>query len=406
MKKTVEKIKYWGQLLLLPLYFVIFFMPRNRRIWIFGSTFGKRFADNPRYAYLYVNQFKNKEVRAIWISHNREVVKLLKSHKLEAYYYRSIKGMWYCLYGGVYIYDNYSKDISFWLSNGAIKINLWHGTATKKINKDNKFDYFRNPRNKWEAFKTAPRRLSDEKPGHYVLATSKSMAPILAKAFGTSMDHTLVVGHPRNDILMRKDLKDVYTKSEYETRKKLSRYHEEGRKLLFYVPTFRDTEGRFFDLVDLKLFNEYLSKRNFILCTKLHIKSKLKNTFENLAYTNIINIDSDVDPATILPYCDFMITDYSSIYLDYMFLDRPAVAFPFDYDAYITESRECYFNYDDFMPEKKVYTMEELIEAIDKIFINDQCKEQRIRRRSFHFDQIDGESSERLFQEVQRLCRK
>ena len=400
MKKIIEGIKYWGQLLLLPIYWFSFLFPRKKNIWLFGSTFGRRFADNPRYAYLYINQFHKEDVRAIWISHNREVVEMLQKEGLEAYYYHSLKGIFYCLFAEVYIYDNYSKDISFWLSGGATKINLWHGTATKKINQDNIFDYYRNPRTKWEAFKGIPRRLSDEKPGHYVLATSKQMAPILAGAFHTSMSHTLVVGHPRNDILLRDDLQDIYTVQECETRRQLEDFHREGKKLLYYVPTFRDSERKFFDVMDLQEFDRFLADRSYILCTKLHIKSKLKADFEQIGYKNIYNIDADVDPATILPYCDFMIADYSSIYLDYMFLERPAVAFPFDYEEYVTESRECYFDYDDYMPEQKVYSMSELIAAIDGIFKDDVCKEQRKVRRAFHFDDIDGNSSERLYQKV------
>lgn len=49
MYKPTEFFKYWGQLLLLPVYWLSFLFPRNKRIWLFGSTFGKRFADNPKY---------------------------------------------------------------------------------------------------------------------------------------------------------------------------------------------------------------------------------------------------------------------------------------------------------------------------------------------------------------------
>lgn len=402
-RKVINGIKYWGQLLLLPIYWLSFLVPRNKRIWLFGSTFGRRFADNPRYAYLYVNQIHREDVRGIWISRNKEVVSFLNENSYEAYYYHSLKGLWFALRAGVYIYDNYSKDINFWQSGGAVKVNLWHGTATKKINQDNKFDFYRNPRNKWEALKTAPRRISDEKPGHYVLATSRMMAPILAQAFRTSLEHTLTVGHPRNDVLLGDEIKDLYTDIEKKTRSVLLTLRGQGKRLLFYVPTFRDTEGKFFDIMNLESFNQFLAERNYVLCTKLHIKSRLKKEFERIVYSNIINIDAEVDPATILKFCDLMIADYSSIYLDYMFLDRPAVAFPFDYEEYITSSRECYFDYEDYMPEEKAYTMEELMEFIDQISENDQCSDRRKSRRSYHFDHIDSGASERLYQCINEI---
>ena len=92
--------------------------------------------------------------------------------------YHSIKGIWFALRGKVYLFDNYSKDINFWQSGGAMKVNLWHGTGNKKANHDNKFDKFRHPKNLWERFMTFPRRLSDEKPHHYTLATSEPLAII------------------------------------------------------------------------------------------------------------------------------------------------------------------------------------------------------------------------------------
>lgn len=78
-KKLMERIRYWSQLLLLPVYWFSFLIPRDKSIWLFGSTFGRRFADNPRYLYLYVSQHRDEfGVRPVWISHNKEIVDFLK----------------------------------------------------------------------------------------------------------------------------------------------------------------------------------------------------------------------------------------------------------------------------------------------------------------------------------------
>ncbi|PXV91858.1 CDP-glycerol glycerophosphotransferase (TagB/SpsB family) [Lachnotalea glycerini] len=402
-KKIIDKIKYWGQIILLPIYWLSFITPRSKKIWLFGSTFGRRFADNPKYAYLYMNQYKKEEIRPIWITHNKDVVKLLNDNKLEAYYYHSFKGIFYCLIGKVYIFDNYSKDISFWLSGGATKVNLWHGTATKKINQDNKFDYYRHPRNKWERFHTALRRISDEKPSHYVLATSKNMAKILESAFKTYSSHMLVVGHPRNDILFNKGLKDLYTEAELQIRSELQHYREADKKCIFYTPTFRDSEDIFLKIMNMEQFNRFLMENNYMLFSKLHIKSKLKQEFADIKYSNIRYIDANVDPATILEFADMLIVDYSSIYLDYMMLDRPVVAFPFDYEEYLSNSRECYFEYEEYMPELKVKTMSELMSGIKQVFENDTYKDKRHIRRNYHFEDIDGNSSERLYRAIKKI---
>lgn len=153
LRKILLEIKYWSQIFLIPVYGFSFLTPRSNHIWVYGSSFGRRFTDNPRYLYLYSSQ-KQLSTISIWISKNTIIVKFLKDNGYEAYSQYSIKGIWFCLRAGVYIFDNYSKDISFWLSGGAKKINLWHGVGNKKINYDNRFDTIRHPKNKFEKFRT------------------------------------------------------------------------------------------------------------------------------------------------------------------------------------------------------------------------------------------------------------
>ena len=56
------------------------------------------------------------------------------------------------------------------------------------------------------------------------------------------------------------------------------------------------------------------------------------------------------------------------------------------------------------MPEVYARNMEELMESIEKVFQRDECREKRLERRSYHFDDIDGHSCERLYHAIKRLC--
>ena len=106
-KGLLREIKYWSQVLLLPVYIFSFLTPRNKRIWLYGSSFGKRFADNPKYFYLWMSQHQKNNITAIWISQDKNIVRMLREHGYLAYEKHSIQGIWYCLRGGVYIFDNY-----------------------------------------------------------------------------------------------------------------------------------------------------------------------------------------------------------------------------------------------------------------------------------------------------------
>lgn len=402
MKKMIEGIKYWGQLLLLPIYWFSFLFPRNKSIWLFGSTFGRRFADNPRYFYLYISQM-DSSIRPIWISHNKEIIELLNANGYEAYYNHSLKGMWYCLRGKVYCFDNYSKDISFWLSGGALKFNMWHGIPLKKIQADNTFDKVRHPKNTWEKFKSFPRRLSDEKPSHYVLTTSEFMKLIFESAFQTKKVST--VGYPRIDGFAFDEFQNIYTKAEQKALDKIQKCLEKNveGKVIYYMPTFRDSEVAFFDVMDLQLFNTFLKENRYVFCTKLHPKSKLRAQFESIESDNIINIDADTDPYVFISISDVLVTDYSSIYFDYLFANKPIVFFDYDLEQYLRDSREMYFDYEEYTPGVKASTQEELQQALSDVLGEDEFAMQRKELQGRIYDETEQAICGNLVREIKDI---
>ncbi|WP_167956031.1 CDP-glycerol glycerophosphotransferase family protein [Anaerosporobacter faecicola] len=403
-KKTQFGLKYWAQLFLLPVYWISYITPRKKNIWLFGSTFGRRFADNPRYLYIYINEHY-KDLRPIWLTHNKNVVTLLREQGYEAYYYHSLKGIWFGFRGKVYIFDNYSKDIDFWTSGGAVKINLWHGTGNKKANHDNLFDFVRHPRNRKEKIITWLRRLSDEKPYHYTLATSEPLAIITSSAFNTPLEHVIIDGYPRNDAMRLDDFPKVMNELEKKNYKNIVRWKEEGKKILFYMPTFRDSETKFFEIMDLDRFNTFLQNSNLMFGIKLHPKSKLKKEFSKIEYSNIFNIEADIDPYTFMGKVDLLVADYSSVYSDFMLLDRPVVSFFYDYEEYSHNTREGYVSFDEYMPEERAFNMDELMNKISSVLKNDKHKKDRLKSKQRMFKYYDTDSSKRLKEKIEKIIR-
>lgn len=414
MSKVTLGLRYWLQIFLLPIYLFSFLIPRDRHLWLFGSTFGNRFADSPRYFYLYCSQYhklkQGQGIRAIWITKQKKIVTLLREHGYEAYYRYSIPGIWYCLRGKVYLFDNYSKDINFWLSGGAVKINLWHGIPLKKIQRDNCFDRVRNPRNWKEQWRYALRRMSDEKPSHYVLTTSEELIPIFSSAFGTKK--VLTSGYPRNDILVSKQIHNLMTREEEQDLKKINLkiQKEDYKKIIFYMPTFRDSEEKFFQVVDMKQFSQYLKEHKYLLCVKLHPKSKLRKQFSDLEKPKepVIVLQAEDDPYVFLAKGDLLVTDYSSIFFDYLCLDRPIVFFDYDKEEYLEHSRKFYFDYDEITPGDKAETFKELLGAMEEA-LEEKEKEVEQRKRNQLKQRIFGEkknlASEQLYQDVLKILK-
>lgn len=405
--KIINGLKYWGQLLLLPVYWLSFLMPRDKRIWLFGSTFGRRFADNPKYLFLYVSQHRQElGVRPIWITHKRKIVELLKKNGYEVYYYHSFKGIWYALRGKVYIFDNYSKDINFWQSGRAVKINLWHGIPLKKIQADNLFDSFRHSHNLWDKWKNFPRNLSDEKPHHYVLATSELMKPIFRSAFRT--ENVLVCGYPRNDGVLSGMACNLCTVQEQKMLELVQeKVRDFGFRMIYYMPTFRDSEIKFFEVVAIEELNEFLVSNQLLFCVKLHPKSKLRKKFEEIQGGNIVFIDADADPYIFIQESSLLVTDYSSIYFDYLLSDKPIVFFAYDLNEYLSTSREMYFEYREYTPGRKAFTWEELKEAILNALENREVyKEEREQMITSMFCYGKKETSGILAEEIKAIAVK
>lgn len=450
----VNWLRYWGQLLFMPVYWCSSLFPRKKGIWLFGSTFGRRFADNPRYFYLYCTKYKDRlGIRPVWISHDPGIVAYLREHGCEAYTYHSLKGIIYALKGKVYLYDNYSKDINFWQSAGGMKVNMWHGIPLKKIQADNRHDRFRHPKNLWEKWKNLPRNISDEKPSDWVLTTSRFMEPIFSSAFRT--ERVFTCGYPRTDYLISDEIDNLLLPAEQrevdEVKAFLEKYgtsarfgsaenkvcakseesHSSGMegmeceevgfagergyvrtvKIVYYMPTFRDSEKKFFDVMEMEKFQKFLSGENILFCVKLHPKSKLRKEFVSLAengFENVLVVDADSDPYVLLKMTDVLVTDYSSVYFDFLLLDRPAVFFDYDREEYTTQSRELYFDYDEMTPGEKAETMEGLVTALSRACHPTEEYEaeyaaKRKKVREMVFDASGEMASPKLAEEIKRL---
>lgn len=403
MNKLGERIKYWCQLLVLPIYWLSYLFPRNKHIWLFGSTLGNRFSDNPRYLYLYCSQHKEElSLRPIWMSHKKEIASYLRQKGYEAYYYHSFKGIWLSLRGKIYLYDHYSKDINFAQSGGAVKVDMWHGIPLKKIQADNEMDQFRHPKNAWEAWKCLPRNISSEKPSDYILATSEYIKPIFESAF-RNPNRVFVCGYPRNDYLISDDIQNLFLDREEEELRVVEDYkhkYPQG-KVVYYMPTYRNSQSQFFDIVRLDEFSEWLRQKQILFCIKQHPFSKHKGEFASIHYDNIYLLDPDSDPYVVLKISDVLVTDYSSIYFDYLLTDRPIVFFDYDLEAYKKESRSLYWDYEESTPGQKAETMNGLMSAMDTACY-DELKERtmygraREQLRRQMFDRPEEMSSPRM----------
>ena len=98
-----------------------------------------------------------------------------------------------------------------------------------------------------------------------------------------------------------------------------------------------------------------------------------------------------------------LITDLSSVYCDYLLMDRPIVFSAFDIAGYLAQDRSLYYEYDDVTPGPKAENWDEVVASLRHFFDDpDWYKEERqLIKQRFNSYQ-DGKSCERLYDEIKK----
>ncbi|RLC52457.1 MAG: hypothetical protein DRH79_04890 [Candidatus Cloacimonadota bacterium] len=101
---------------------------------------------------------------------------------------------------------------------------------------------------------------------------------------------------------------------------------------------------------------------------------------------------------------DILITDFSSIYFDFLLTGKPIIFTVFDKDEYLKNERELYYEYNEITPGPKTKNWEETIKSAVSILAgNDEYKQQREKIKNRFFKYNDGRNSERVFKEISAL---
>lgn len=369
----------------LNLSYLVWLFPSNENIWVFTSHDGGTFAENAKYQYLYSS--RQPGVRAIWISTDREVVDELTKRGYEAYSYRSLRGKYFAFRSGFMFFTHNARAFIPYSGN-SVTLQLWHGNMLKRMGQDTRDT------------DSLPVRLYHLLYGRgwdYFLVTSSSYPSENAKsAYGLEDDDLLVAGYPRTDVFYR-DVEGSMIGVDTSVEDQFARLSS-SRSLICYLPTWnsgRDEKTRFSESqLDLAAIDDRLEELEAILLIKQHPYTR--SPIDDSPYENIVSIQESIDVYPLLEYTDALITDYSSVYFDYLLLDNPLIFYPYDLDRYTTR-RGLYFRYDEITPGPKANRPAQLPTAIASSI--EQPDEYGLRRASIRdefFEFQDGKSCSRI----------
>ena len=364
------------------------FITTERELTVVIGKLSGEIADNTKYLLIHGIR-ENKHIR--FLTQSAAVLNANSNIKKHIVLFGSLKGVLTLLRASNIVVDyshwSYRNPLYFFLSLKAKKVHLWHGLTFKPVELGliaKGIPYFKS-------------RLFRHIVNYdLMVSTSDFWTEHLYKKYFLAKD-VENYGYPRNDVLFRKPDQLDLIGVDVNKFNILKKAKEKGDKIAIYSPTFRDDGSDAFSSGNLNLeqLNVFLSKHNIILVLKMHPLNA--HTYEDLS--NILNYGKDFDIYPVMSLSDMMITDYSSIYIDYLIIDRPIIFFNYDYEEYLEKNRKLQTKFLDTIPGVIAREQEGLEQAIldHLISCNDTHKGDRMKLKETSYEFFDGNSAQRIF---------
>ena len=317
------------------------------------------------YEYLIENHYNDKyhifwlvENPKLYREHKEKNVKFIKMihKKLKIYTYTAHK----VVITSKYIFYTHSLNWSKRIRMNQLYIDLWHGCGYKgqKIGNNRKIFF------------------------DYCLVPGEEFIKIKSDFFSCTKKKILPIGYPRYDWFKTQKSNAVKFVNDLKNSKNV-------KKIIIWMPTFRESKSKRLNdaTIDyglkIPLFNnekELMDLDN--ICSKYKVLIILKKHFlqtdykiNNLEFENIIYIDNNflnkknINLYELLSKTDALISDYSSVAIDYLLLNKPIGYILDDYDEY-SYNREWSFKCPKkYMPGEHIYNIDDLKKFI--VDVND-----------------------------------
>ena len=362
-------------------------LPLREDILVFRTE--RDYCDNGRALYEYLMTLDDKKRFFVWVVEepslyakrcNTVFVSPYKSLGLKFYYYLAVaKNL---------IETHNLTQVK--LRPGQNYISLWHGMMIKKGKSSN------------------ANGIEQQQVFDYVLNTSKNTAKQQAEYLGCDEKYVVSLGFPRNDVLLNNNTSGKENP--------LIQDHSYN-KVIIWMPTFRSSVNPYLsetsidtatglpllnDFESVQEISKYCRSLNVLLMVKIHHlqaeKEVFNQHFENIMFVQDDElIDKDIQLYEMLGKTDALITDVSSVYVDYMLLNKPMGFILTDFKGYQNSRGVLFDNLLDLLPGQFIYTMDDMKQFLQNVCDGvDKFEAEREEVKHFFHDYPDGNSCERI----------
>lgn len=315
---------------------------------LFESMSGNRFSGNPLAVFkqmLKDNRFK--DYTFIWAVNNENVVpdeykklpNVIVALRYNDLFYKYLST-------ASILVNNVTFPPFFKLKENQKYLNTWHGTPWKTLGYDvkmAKMDYANVARNFLQATHLSL-------PNKYTYDHQTKPYQIDTLLHGEAS----IIGYPRIDLTYQ----GMENKSSIKNQLNIT----DNRKIILYAPTWRgESAFRSFDQAQLEYDLEKLSHKDAHILFRGHHLAE--NLLTDINIPNVTIVPEYFDTNELLGIVDIMITDYSSVFFDFLVTDKPIIHYVYDYDSYEAE-RGLYFGLNE-LPGDVARNTEELINSVE-----------------------------------------
>ncbi len=387
-------ITAWGVLARI----VNLFVPVRRKHWVFGSDYGNMYREGSKYMLEYMLK-EHPDYTCTFITKNPSVKRQLDMKGIPCLMNMSLKGIIEIAKAEAIFTTQVMSDVLFgYKKKGRQLIYMTHGQPYKKALYALGDTYIRqiilNNPGCFKKIKSKITKFFNEgvefKDASFVSVTSDFLMPFFDADFGGFVP-VKTLGMPRNDGLFQ---------SERMAAEKWIPGIQE-KLVITYMPTHR-FYGKgdlcpipFEDRTDIQ---EWLRQNNVVLLIKQHpnMIPKIANPINTDVIKDITTMG--IDPQVCLYFSDVLISDYSSVWIDYLILRRPLVFYYFD--NFEEDDQGVFYDIRQDPPGHFCYTEDELFETTKKIRENYEA----MRPSKHIIDKFhkypDGNSCERYFNTI------
>lgn len=325
-------------------------VPVDPNMVFYEAYHGESITGNPYAVFTYLlNHSQYKRFQHIWVVvDEKKIPDFLKSHPRVVFVrYQSREYARY-LATAKYLINDTSFPFYFHKRREQIYANIWHGTPLKKMGMDIHQRGFANHKNIQRNFLFTDYFVSPNRYTYEKLLKSHDVDTLFN---GQVLD----TGYPRVDLMFQANQANL--------RKQLG--IAPGQKVILYAPTWRGSLGTA-DNQTQQIYDDLQTMQSSVTDGVVLLKAHyyVEAYFKKQGLDHVI-VPGSLDTNELLAIVDVLITDYSSIFFEFLPTGKPVIFYAYDEVAY-QAYRGTYLPMDE-LPGPLCHSIGEVIQMLDHV---------------------------------------